>query len=161
MEKDKILQTECSYDGVVIDAGIIQMLDAIQLMLDRDIGDDYDEKFDNPRILHGIWGTETELGELTDAFKRSWFYHKPLDTVNLKEEIGDILWYVILLEDELNRTFYGTRSSLDQIAQLYDSNLEECYDKIVLKLKARYGESFDKGKAVERDLDTERTILES
>ena len=161
MGKDKILQTECEYDDVVVDVGIVQMLDAIQLMLDRDIGDDYDEKFDNPRILHGIWGTETELGELTDAFKKSFFYRKPLDTVNVLEEIGDILWYVILLEDELERTFYGTRDVLDKFAKLYDSNLDECYDKIVLKLKARYGKAFDKGKAADRDLDTERHILES
>jgi hypothetical protein len=46
--------------------------------------------------LHSVAGLFTEVGELVDAYKRHWFYKKDLDRVNLKEEIGDILWYIAI-----------------------------------------------------------------
>lgn len=46
--------------------------------------------------IHCGMGSVTEVGELIDAYKRSVFYKKPLDLVNLTEEVGDVFWYIAL-----------------------------------------------------------------
>jgi len=158
---DVIITTECPYDDVQPDVGVIQHIYAIEMSIDRDIGDDFDEMYDNPRLLHGIMGTQTELGELIDAYKKHWFYHKELDVVNVLEELFDVFFYVVILESELKRTFYGTRELIDNFAKLYDSSLEDITERGVAKLKARYPEGFKKKAALVRDLDLERKILEA
>jgi NTP pyrophosphatase (non-canonical NTP hydrolase) len=97
----------------------------------------------NSRILHACMGTTTEAGELVDACKKSMFYGKTLDKVNLAEEAGDVLWYIAILCDELGVTF------------------EELFEVNIAKLKKRYGEKFSDDKAENRDLTAEREILES
>lgn len=94
-------------------------------------------------LLHAAMGIGTEAGEILDAFKRKLFYGKPLDVVNVKEEIGDIMWYVAILLRELDLDF-------EEILQL---NID--------KLRARFPDKFTEEKALNRDLDTERQILES
>lgn len=47
-------------------------------------------------LLHCATGLVTESAELVDAIKKHVFYGKPLDVVNIKEEIGDILWYIAI-----------------------------------------------------------------
>lgn len=47
-------------------------------------------------IQHSGFGLVTEIGEIVDAYKRQKFYGKPLDKVNLLEEIGDVLWYLVV-----------------------------------------------------------------
>lgn len=54
--------------------------------------------------LHGGMGLLTEVGELYDAYKRHIFYRKDLDMINLKEEIGDILWYLAISLDARGET---------------------------------------------------------
>ncbi len=96
----------------------------------------------NQRLLHAGIGLATEAGEFLDALKKHVFYGKELDTVNLSEEMGDIFWYCALIADELGVDF----------SKVMDTN--------IAKLKARYGEKFTEEKAENRDLTTERTILE-
>lgn len=48
----------------------------------------------HPRMVHHSMGFATEMGELIDALKKHYIYGKPLDEVNVMEEIGDALWYV-------------------------------------------------------------------
>ena len=56
----------------------------------------------SPRVVHAILGIVTEAGELADALKKTVFYKdRELDLVNIKEEIGDVAWYLHLLMDEL------------------------------------------------------------
>lgn len=43
--------------------------------------------------LHALLGLLTELGELADAVKRHVVYGKPLDKVNIVEEVADCMWY--------------------------------------------------------------------
>jgi hypothetical protein len=43
---------------------------------------------------------------------------------------------------------------------LYNLNIEEVWEKNIEKLRARYGEKFSSERAINRDLETERTILE-
>ncbi len=94
------------------------------------------------RLLHGSCGIATEAGELLDAMKKHIFYGKEIDTVNIVEEIGDLMWYSAILLDELGVEF------------------EEVMEKNINKLKARYGEKFSETSANTRNLDQERKILE-
>ena len=94
------------------------------------------------RLLHAGMGIATEAGEFLDALKKSIFYGKELDRVNLKEELGDLLWYIAIAMDEL-----GT-------------NFETEMERNIKKLKARYPEKFTQEHAEYRDLETERKILE-
>ena len=46
------------------------------------------------RLLHAGMGLSTESAEILDSLKKHIFYGKPLDEVNLKEEMGDLFWYL-------------------------------------------------------------------
>lgn len=51
----------------------------------------------NVDLLHAALGLSGEIGELCDPIKRAMFYGKPLgpaEIANIKEEAGDILWYL-------------------------------------------------------------------
>ncbi len=96
----------------------------------------------NIDLLHAGIGLATEGGEFLDAMKKHIFYGKELDTVNLAEELGDILWYVALAMRALDTTF------------------DEQMDINIKKLAARYPEKFDEFLAENRDLEVERNILE-
>jgi NTP pyrophosphatase (non-canonical NTP hydrolase) len=45
-------------------------------------------------LLHMKLGVITEFGEFLDMIKKHIAYGKPLDYVNLQEEIADIIWYL-------------------------------------------------------------------
>jgi NTP pyrophosphatase (non-canonical NTP hydrolase) len=94
------------------------------------------------RLLHGSCGLATEAGELLDTIKKYAFYGKEIDTVNVVEEVGDLMWYCAIILDELNVEF------------------EDVMEKNISKLKARYGEKFSENSANTRDLSRERQILE-
>lgn len=94
------------------------------------------------RLLHAGIGLATESGEFLDALKKSIFYGKELDVVNLKEELGDVLWYMAIAMDALGTDF------------------ETEMEKNIKKLKARYGEKFTQESAEKRDLKKEREVLE-
>lgn len=44
--------------------------------------------------LHMAVGISGEAGELIDAIKKEWVYNKPSDTLNIREELGDLLFYI-------------------------------------------------------------------
>lgn len=44
---------------------------------------------------HMNLGVVTEIGETLDIFKKFLAYQKPIDTVNLGEELADIAWYIV------------------------------------------------------------------
>lgn len=94
------------------------------------------------RDLHAILGKLTEIGEVADAYKRHIFYGTPLDTTNIKEEIGDGFWYDSILLDIHNATF------------------EECFEIMINKLKKRYPNKFNELDAVQRDLAAEREVMD-
>lgn len=96
----------------------------------------------NIDLLHAGIGLATEGGEFLDALKKHIFYGKPLDTVNLAEELGDILWYVALAMRALDTTF------------------DEQMDINIKKLAVRYPEKFDEFLAENRNLKIERDVLE-
>src|SRR5688572_17208871 len=93
-------------------------------------------------LLHGAAGVATEAGELMDIFKRYRFYGKPVDWVHVKEEVGDVLWYLAL------------------VCESAGIPLEEAARANIEKLRVRYPEKFDADQALKRDLDAERKTLE-
>ncbi len=92
--------------------------------------------------LHMILGMQTEVAELADAYKKAIAYNKPLDEVNIKEEIGDTLWYIA------------------NMCNLHGWSMEDIMDVNIKKLETRYPEKFTEEKALVRDLDAERQVLE-
>lgn len=52
--------------------------------------------------LHMAVGVSGEAGELLDAIKKAAIYRKPLDVANVREEAGDILFYLTGLLDSLD-----------------------------------------------------------
>lgn len=54
----------------------------------------------NMRLLHCVMGQSTELTELIESLQK-----KELDLVNVKEEIGDVWWYVAIACDVLDIKF--------------------------------------------------------
>ena len=79
----------------------------------------------NIRLLHAAMGLSTEAGEFLDSMKKHLFYGKPLDKINLAEELGDLFWYCAIVADEFGVEF----------EQIMERNIE--------KLKARYGDRFN------------------
>jgi len=61
--------------------------------------------YNRDRLTHAAMGLQTESAEFTDAIKKSMFYGKELDVVNLKEEFGDFLYYIAITMDELDTDF--------------------------------------------------------
>jgi NTP pyrophosphatase (non-canonical NTP hydrolase) len=73
-------------------------------------------------VLHMAVGVSGEAGELLDAVKKHAVYQKQLDIDNVREEAGDILFYLTGLLNELGLT------------------LNECIEANVEKLSKRYPE---------------------
>ncbi len=92
--------------------------------------------------MHMVLGISTEAGELLDAYKKHFAYGKELDKTNVGEEIADIMWYV------------------SNLCRMLNIDMEEMLQRNIAKLKARYPEKFDEIKALNRDLEKEREILE-
>jgi NTP pyrophosphatase (non-canonical NTP hydrolase) len=109
----------------------------------RYICEDGENRTDYNRLLHAAMGMATEAGEFLDPIKKHLFYGKPLDLVNLREEVGDLLWYIAIACDALDTTI--------------DAEMQ----RNIAKLRKRYPEKFDSVQAVERDLEGERKVLEA
>jgi NTP pyrophosphatase (non-canonical NTP hydrolase) len=97
------------------------------------------------RLIHALCGLITESSELIDGLhldvKDDTLTMNP-DMVNVTEEIGDILWYAAVM---CNASGYS---------------LEKSMKLNLAKLEKRYGKSFSEKKAIERDVKSERIILE-
>lgn len=52
-------------------------------------------------LLLGLCG---EAGEVADVFKKHLYKNAPLNTNQMTEELGDVLWYVTALATKLNMT---------------------------------------------------------
>ncbi len=49
------------------------------------------------RLVLGAMGLAGEAGEVVDLIKKTRFQGHPLDTAKLKDELGDVMWYLALL----------------------------------------------------------------
>ncbi len=93
--------------------------------------------------LHGILGIVTEGVELIQAINKTIATKEEFDVVNMKEEIGDIMWYIALL------------------CNTHNIDLKQVMQTNINKLKQRFPEKFTTNNANNRDLRAEREILES
>jgi NTP pyrophosphatase (non-canonical NTP hydrolase) len=94
------------------------------------------------RLTHAALGMNTEAGEFLDVIKKYLFYGKDIDYVNLREELGDLCWYIGLACDVL------------------ETNFDNIQQQNIAKLESRYPEKFTVENAINRDLNKEREVLE-
>lgn len=87
--------------------------------------------------LHMLLGLCGEVGELTDAVKKSIIYGKQLDRNNVVEEIGDIFFY------------------LEGLMQSLGITGEECLAANMEKLSVRYSEGSYSNKQAQERADKE------
>lgn len=159
------------------------------------------------RIEHALLGLMDELGEIANFHKKHIGYGRPHDIVNLKEEVGDLMYYsavyaheleftdrlpkdlftdapqpnipvnytitkslasamffVNVLEDEGRDTqaLSGIINNVKYICNVFNISLKECLELNYAKLYQRYaGQGFSADKAINRDTDAERAILDN
>lgn len=97
------------------------------------------------RLNHAILGLAGKLGKLAGAVEKWLYYNQPLDLVNLKEELGDSLWYHA------------------EICNALDLSLEDVMEDNIAKIQQRYPEKYSDLKSAEtgRDRKAERKVLAS
>ena len=87
-------------------------------------------------ILHMVVGISGEAGELLDAVKKATIYRKPLNLINVVEELGDLELYMEGLRQELGITREETiRANIDKLGVRYrdgysDQQAQERADKV-------------------------------
>ena len=74
---------------------------------------------------------------MLDIFKKAIFYGGKVDYENLKEECGDVLWYLAIIFDANGWSF------------------ELIQEMVIAKLKVRYPHKFTKEDAFERCIEKE------
>lgn len=84
------------------------------------------------QIVHAAIGLSGEAGEVLELIKKNLFYGKDVPMEKLKEELGDVLFYLTMFCNALN-------TSLEEIALLN-----------VQKLEKRYASNFTEAEALER-----------
>ena len=82
--------------------------------------------------LHMAVGISGEAGELLDAVKKATIYRKPLDIANVREECGDLLFYIVGILDSIG------------------CNLEDVIAENIAKLSVRYGDKYSNNAAIQR-----------
>lgn len=93
------------------------------------------------RLNHAVTGMTGELGELATALEGWVYYGKDLNINNVKEELGDLCWYIAEACNALNLSF----------SDVLKANIE--------KLKVRYPEKYTDELAANRDLEAEAKAL--
>lgn len=94
-------------------------------------------------MFHAAMGMVTEAVEFFEAVATSVLKGKDMDGTNLFEEIGDQMWYQALALRLLEQSFENTAAIN------------------IAKLAKRFPDKFTSEDALNRDLDTEREVLES
>lgn len=83
-------------------------------------------------IANYCMGLAGESGELIDMFKKSVFHHHALDMDEVIKELGDVMWYVSAIANEMG-------ISLDEVAE-----------RNVAKLMKRYPNGFNTTDSIKR-----------
>lgn len=89
-----------------------------------------------------------------------------MDFLKINLKFLDLLKKKIYYNKDINKQVmieytHEMRSLLTNYCQLHNTDIGTILDKNIQKLKARYGEKFSSDRAINRDLETERNILES
>lgn len=83
-------------------------------------------------LIHMIMGICGEAGELLDAVKKAAIYNKPIDITNIKEELGDLEFY------------------MEGLRQILGISRQEVLEANITKLRIRYGQKYSDKAAQER-----------
>lgn len=128
------------------------------------------------RLTRAGLGLSTEANEFCDQLKKHIVYGKELDKVNLIEELGDLCRFIAMACDELGTSFEEIQeiniNKLKarkgwQLRYIAKPSLPSCIafaQYCSFKSLARFasfGEKYTDDKALNRDLENERQILES
>ena len=84
------------------------------------------------KLSHFLEGLASEIGEIADAIKRYKRYGQALDADNIREEIGDTLYYLAMGCDSVG------------------ISLEQCAIDNIEKLRKRYPDKFTEDHAAAR-----------
>ena len=87
---------------------------------------------DKDRLGELGMGLSGEVGELVNIIKKKIYHHHNVDIKDIKEEMGDILWY------------------LSNIANEYNIGLDEVMGGNIEKLKKRYPDGYTQEDSVNR-----------
>lgn len=113
-----------------IDASTYQKL-AARTIPDADTGA-YIITDDDVQVLWAAVGLAGEAGETLDEIKKAIFHRHGIDLIKLSKELGDVLWYVVML---------CTVTGLD-VSAVMQENID--------KLHARYPDGFDPSSSIKR-----------
>lgn len=87
---------------------------------------------DEDKMTHAMLGLISEVGEIADAIKKHTKYGQPLDVANIREEIGDVDYYLCMMADSIG------------------ASRERCAIANVEKLQRRYPDQFSNEHAAAR-----------
>lgn len=100
------------------------------------------DQYSDMDAIHMVLGMTTEVGEIADVYKKNLAYGKPMDLTNVKEEIGDLMWYI------------------SELCNYHGWELEDILQTNIDKLRSRFPNKFNSEDAINRNLERERQILE-
>ena len=73
-------------------------------------------------MWHMVTGIGGEAGEIVDCIKKHVIYQKPLDVENIKEELGDLLFYMSNLMQSVGLSFEEVlQYNIDKLSVRYSS----------------------------------------
>lgn len=83
-------------------------------------------------LIESVMGLTGEAGEVADIVKKYLYQGHNLDKEHIKEEVGDVMWYIV------------------ELLESVDLELEDCLQYNIDKLNSRYEGGFSKDKSVNR-----------
>jgi NTP pyrophosphatase (non-canonical NTP hydrolase) len=93
-------------------------------------------------LTESVMGLTTEANEIVYNIQKAMFRDTEIDVPNIKEELGDVMWYV------------------GEIINQLDLDFNEILNLNVEKLQKRYSNGFNPHESVARDTTEERKIFE-
>lgn len=92
---------------------------------------------DRDQLINGALGLAGETGEVIDLIKKHTYHAHPLDVKALTNELGDVLWYLASIADQIG------------------VSLEDVAAQNITKLQKRYPEGFDAKRSLDRSGEVE------
>jgi NTP pyrophosphatase (non-canonical NTP hydrolase) len=92
-------------------------------------------------VIHGILGILSEAAELGQVLLDAAMSGLPLDQLDLKDELGDVMWYQALILNSIG------------------SNFEEAGESNIAKLRERFPDKFDASRAINPNKEVEKSVI--
>lgn len=97
----------------------------------RQVRGGLDVEHGTDRLAHSALGLAGEAGEVADIIKKSQYRNGRLDRKRIREELGDVLWYLTAIADEMG-------VSLEDLAIANVEKLEKRHPERYDVLKVRF-----------------------